>query len=93
MDGLGIGDGGANMSSHGRGVVLIARSIGIIIFIAAVISVLFACMFMRHILFVSIYSLGVFTLAGLCVAGTAIAMHFGNTPFSTFSKFSRKLCY
>lgn len=93
MDGLGIGDSIATASPHGRGVVLIARSIGIIIFIAAVISVLFACMFMRHILFVSIYSFGVLTLVGLCVIGIAIAMRIGNTPYSTFSKFSRKLCY
>ena len=90
MDGLGFSEG---TSPHGNVVVVIARFIGILVLVAAVIVVLMVCMFVRHFIFMYLDSFGIFPIAFTIALVLIVIVRMGYLHPKTFSKLFRKLCH
>ena len=90
MDGMGFSEG---TGTHGNVVVVIARFIGILVLVAAVIVVLMVCMFVRHFIFMCIDSFGILPIAFTFALVFVVVVRMGYLHAKTFSKLFRKLCH
>lgn len=90
MDGLNFGE---SASSHGHVVVILARSIGLIVFIAAIILLFLVCLFARYVIIMCVDAVGV---SGVLLAMSiffAVVFHLAQVNINTFVTLFRRMCH
>jgi len=80
-------------ATHGDFVVAVARTVGFIVFIAAVISILLVFMFTRGIISFLIDCIGITPLLLLLFVISMIALHFAKVSKEMFTSIVKQACH